>query len=68
MAVCEADFVILKAQLKYERDGEEPFIVTKHYRIERSEVESDIKILMDRTERFYRCIQEDKEPALLINF
>lgn len=68
MVVCEADFVILKAQLKYERDGEEPFIVTKHYPIERSEVESDIKILMDRTERFYRCIQEDKEPALLINF
>ena len=65
LGVTEFDFAILKAQLKYDYDGD-IFLTTKHYFIERSEVEDDIKYLFDRGAAFNECMQQDKEPALIL--
>lgn len=67
MAICECDFAYIKAQLKSQYEGEETIIITKHYKIERSEVQEDIDLLMDKAERFYCNIRDDIEPSLLIN-
>ena len=66
LGVTGFDFVILKAQLKYDFDGE-VYLTTKHYTIDREEVEDDIKYLMQRGAEFYKCITEDKEPPLILN-
>ena len=63
MAVLEADFAILKAQLKTVFDGV-PYLQTKHYPIERSDVEDDIKYLMQEGERFWQYVQSGKQPPL----
>lgn len=65
MAVMEADFVELKAQLKTEFDGR-PYLQTKHYYIERTDVEDDIQWLMEEGEKFWRLVQEDRKPALVL--
>lgn len=59
------DFAVLKAQLKYEFDGE-VYLQTKHYRIERSEVEEDIKQLEAAEQTFWKQVQERKRPALIL--
>lgn len=63
MAVLEADFCILKAQLKTVFDGV-PYLQVKHYKIERSEVQEDIDYLMSEGERFWRYVQSGKQPPL----
>lgn len=65
LMVTEFDFAVLKAQLKYEFDGE-IYLQTKHYKIERSEVEEDIKLLESSEKRFWQQVQERKRPALLL--
>lgn len=65
LMVTEFDFAVLKAQLKYEFDGE-IYLQTKHYKIERSEVEEDIKLLESSERRFWQQVQERKRPALLL--
>lgn len=64
--VTEASFAYLKAQLKYEMDGEEPFLHTKHYRIERSEVEEDIQFLMRKEQEFAMSIRMKERPNTLL--
>lgn len=66
LAVTEFDFAVLKAQLKYEYDGD-VFLNTKHYTIERKDVQEDIDYLMYRGADFYKHIKEDKEPPLILN-
>lgn len=65
------DFVELKAQLKrkYKKeDGtEEIRIEIKHYHFERSEVEDDLKFLLENEKKFNQCIVDKKEPNLLLN-
>lgn len=63
MAVLEADFAILKAQLKTVFDGV-PYLQVKHYPIERSDVEADIQYLMQEGERFWQYVQSGKQPPL----
>ena len=63
-AVTEASFAVLKAQLKYERDGVS--LTTKHYKIEREEVEDDIRYLMEQEEIFARNITTDTRPSLIL--
>ena len=63
MAVYEADFCILKAQLKTVFDGI-PFLQTKHYVIERAEAQADIDYLMQEGERFWKFVRENKRPPL----
>lgn len=63
MAVLDADFCILKAQLKSEfKDS--IYIQTKHYQIERAEVQRDIDYLMSEGEKFWQMVQQKKKPAL----
>ena len=65
LAVLEADFCVLKAQLKSCHDGEVT-LTTKHYFIERCEVEDDISYLMSEGEKFWRYVVEDKRPPLVL--
>lgn len=61
----EFDFVVLKAQLKYDF-GENVFLHTKHYKIERADVETDIRYLESAERDFWKQVQERKRPALIL--
>lgn len=65
LMVTEFDFAILKAQLKYEFDGD-IYLQTKHYKIERAEVEEDIKYLESSERRFWKQVQDKVRPSLLL--
>lgn len=65
MAVYDADFAIVKAQLKRERDGE-VHLETKHYRIEQVDVQQEIEYLMTAEEQFYKSILDGKKPPLML--
>lgn len=65
LLVTEAEFAILKAQLKYDYDGD-VFLTTKHYFIERNEVLEDLNYLEQAERTFYASIQNDKKPPLLL--
>lgn len=63
--VTEFDFAILKAQLKSEFNGE-IYIQTKHYKIERSEVQADIDFLESSERKFWKQVQDRKRPDLIL--
>ena len=63
LMIMEADFVILKAQLKTVFDGI-PYLQTKHYPIERAEVEEDIRYLAREESTFWRYVEQGKQPPL----
>lgn len=65
MAVLEADFAILKAQLKTVFDGI-PYLQTKHYHIERSDVQEDIDFLMTKGAEFWEYVRTDRRPPLML--
>lgn len=65
LLVTEFDFAILKAQLKY-RHNNEMWLVTKHYHIERSEVEEDIKYLAEKEKEFWGYIERNERPPLIL--
>lgn len=66
MAVLEAEFCVLKAQLKTVFDGV-PYLQTKHYKIERSEVQEDIDYLMQEGADFWnKYVLTGKKPPLLL--
>ena len=65
MAVIEADFAILKAQLKTEFEGV-PYLQTRHYYIDRADVQADIDYLMEKGAAFWKCVENGKRPALLL--
>lgn len=65
MAVYDADFAYVKAQLKRERDGEAE-LTTKHYRINRTEVQEEIDYLMEAEEAFWESIQTGRKPSLIL--
>lgn len=65
LMVTEFDFAILKAQLKYDYDGD-IFLTTKHYLIEREEVQEDIDFLEKAERKFFECIKEDRQPNLVL--
>jgi putative phage-type endonuclease len=67
LAVTEFEFVELKAQLKYNYDGE-IFLHTKHYHIERNEVEEDIEYLMTKGAEFMEHVRNRTEPALILPY
>lgn len=66
LMVTEFEFAILKAQLKYEHNNGDVFLTTKHYKIERAEVEEDIKYLENEERRFYEYIINDRQPNLVL--
>lgn len=65
MAVTEAEFCVLKAQLKSEFSGN-LYIQTKHYFMERHELQADIDYLMEKESEFYEFIKKGKQPPLVL--
>lgn len=65
MAVVEADFSYVKAQLKTVFDGV-PYLQTKHIPIERAEVQDDIDYLMAKGAEFWEYVQRDERPPLVL--
>ena len=65
MAVYEADFACLKAQLKTVFDGV-PYLQTKHFFIERAEVEEDIQYLMKKGSEFWEYVKKNQRPPLVL--
>lgn len=65
LMVTEFDFAVLKAQLKTVFDGV-PYIQTKHYFIERSEVEGDIEYLAKKELEFWQYVKSGKKPPLVL--
>lgn len=65
MLILEADFAILKAQLK-SRFGGETYIQTKHFKIEREEVREDLQILEEKERQFAEALKEKKRPPLIL--
>ena len=63
--VTEFDFAILKAQLKSEFNRE-IYLQTRHYKIERSEVQEDIEFLEDAERIFWNQVKERKRPDLML--
>ena len=63
--VTEFDFAVLKAQLKYDYDGD-IFLTTKHYYIERKEVQEDIEFLENSEKRFFEYLKSDEMPPLIL--
>ena len=63
MAVIEADFACIKAQLKTVFN-DVPYLQTRHYFIERSDVQDDIDYLMEEGEKFWGYVQRDEKPPL----
>lgn len=65
LMVTEFDFAVLKAQLKYDYDGD-IMLTTKHYKIERDEVQDDIEYLQKAEKDFYSAIKEKRRPSLVL--
>lgn len=65
LMVTEFDFAVLKAQLKYDYDGD-IMLITKHYKIERDEVRDDIEYLQKAEKNFYSAIKEKRRPSLVL--
>ena len=65
LLVTEWDFVVLKAQLKYDFDNN-VMLQTKHYKIERSEVLDDIAYLEEQERKFMECVKKDIQPPLIL--
>lgn len=65
LMVTEFEFVVLKAQLKSVFNGI-PYLQTRHYHIERSEVEDDINFLLNEERKFWTNIQNGKKPNLIL--
>lgn len=61
LAVTGYEFAVLKAQLKSEWAGELR-IATKHYFIERKEVEKDIEYLIRAEKKFWDCVVTGCRP------
>lgn len=65
LSATDWEFAILKAYIRYYRDGVLR-VAIRHYFIERGEVENDIAELIEREEKFWRNVTENKEPALIL--
>lgn len=65
LMVTSFDFVVLKAQLKYDHDGD-IFLTTKHYRIDREDVLEDIEYLTKAEKQFSEYIKNDVQPPLVL--
>lgn len=65
LMVTEFDFAVLKAQLKFDY-GRNIVLNTRHYMLERSEVEADIEYLQSSEKTFWKQVQERKQPALIL--
>jgi len=58
-------FAILKAQLKFEYDGL-PFLTTKHYRFNASDLQDDMNLLIEHETKFWVHVTERTRPNLVL--
>lgn len=65
LGVTGFDFAILKSQLKYDYGGD-IMLTTKHYSIEREDVEDDIKYLFQKGSEFCDYVKKDIQPPLVL--
>lgn len=65
MMVMEAGFAVLKAQLKYDYSSD-VFLQTRHYMIERSDVEEDIRLLAEKERDFWQKVKDGIRPATIL--
>lgn len=63
--ITEADFAILKAQLKTVFDGV-LYCQTKHYYIDRADVEDDIQYLQEKESEFWEFVKSKVRPPLAL--
>ena len=66
LMVTEFEFVELKAQLKSVFSDGTVYLQTRHYHIERSDVEADIEYLADEERKFWTCVENMKAPLLVL--
>lgn len=66
LMVTEFEFVELKAQLKSVFSDGSVYLQTRHYHIERSDVEADITYLADEERKFWKCVENMKAPPLVL--
>jgi putative phage-type endonuclease len=59
------DFVVLKAQLKTVY-GDEVRLNTRHYHIERADVQNDLDYLLEKEIEFWQYVVRDKKPPLVL--
>ena len=65
MAVLDADFAVLVAQLTYGH-GEDLTKVVRHYWIDRADAQEDIDTLMAAEKDFWENVENDTEPTLIL--
>lgn len=65
MAVVDADFAVLVAQLTYGH-GEDLVKTVRHYWIDRADAQEDIDALMAAERDFWDHVENDTEPALIL--
>lgn len=67
MAATEKDFVILYACLRYcTKPDMEQRMQIRHYRIDKADVGEDISYLVSREEEFWKMVQSNECPALIL--
>lgn len=59
------DFAILRAQIKWRKDGELQ-ITTRHYSFEREACAEDLDLLIAAETAFWWCVQKDISPNLIL--
>lgn len=59
------DFAVLKAQLKTVY-GDDVRLNTRHYHIERAEVQEDLDYLLEQEVRFWEYVKKDIKPPLVL--
>lgn len=59
------EFAILRAYIRYYRDGVLR-ITIREYNFERVELEEDIRFLIEEEDKFWKCVETDKRPALIL--
>lgn len=59
------DFAILKAQIKWQKNGEIN-LTTRHYHVERNQVENDIEHLKNEAVKFWGYVERDIRPPLVL--
>lgn len=66
LMITKYDFAILKAQIKYCIDNE-TWLKTKHYKIERMDVEEEIEYLREKEIEFWtKYVIKNKRPPLIL--
>lgn len=59
------DFAILRAYIRYYKDGVLR-VTVREYRIDRVEVEQDIEYLVAEEKRFWKLVETKEKPALIL--